>query len=581
MSELNTFLIELDKKTDQTQSYKEIEQELLNRFTDDTDLEIFAEKIAFSLLETDRNNSHGWGTLYGPQLAFYKEDKLCEWPNREQITEEIIEYWIKRSEITNNHYIKARYLGLINEFYEMVMLNKLDFRLRLNYIESLIDCCEHKIGKQHEIRSKCEQAYYLAKKFNQPLLKKRAIKAAIELEKHFSNGDINKIDGFSFELLILSKEKEIEEADFEKVLQNFHQKFDTVKNFSHPSIIQEVGLQLISYYRSQGDNESVDRVVEEIAFAIKKIADISHAVIASTFYHDIHKLYTDFDKHDKAALITIDIKRVGKELLKYMVPIQHTTKIPIEEYQQTINQLTEGTFDAAIYRIQKTFIISRSDIIKQLHVDSSNQGFFTSLFANNRLNLDDKGIPANRLQGVEDDLEGNIIEKMKQLLHVSSLHLTSCFDKIFSDHKITSETLTDYLYQSPIFCESKKQTIAKAMKLYFSQEHEIFAYLIIPQIEAAFRLLLETIGEPVLRANRHGGFQLITIDDLIRNPHIKTLFGEDCVTYFRVVLSETRGWNLRNRVCHGIVGIDELNKITSNLLLHILIILSQTRINTN
>lgn len=579
MPELNTFLTELDKNIDQHQSYQEISQRLIDMFTDDTDDKVLAEKIAFSLLETDGNNSHGWGTLYGPQLALYTEDNVTEWPNRQQITTEVIEYWIERSEITTNPYIKARYLGVINDFYEMVMPDKLNFSLKLKYIESLLDCCESRSGKDHEIRSKCEHAYYLAKKFRQPILKQRAIKAAIELEKHFSNGDVNNIDGFTFELLILSKEKDVEETDFEKVLQNYHQKFESVKKLSHPSIIQAVGFKLISYYRSQGDNESVDRVLEEIVVAIKKIADNSNAVIASTFYHDIHKLYTDFDKHDKAALITIDIQRVGKELLKYMAPIQQTIKIPIEEYKQRINQLTEGTFDQAMYRIQNYFILSRSYVIKQLHTDSSNQGYFTSLFANNRLNLDDKGIPANRLKGIDEDLEGNIIEKMRYLLNLTTVELTSCLDKIFIDHQITSASLTDYLYQSPIFCESKKQTIVKAMGLYFSQDHETFAYLIIPQIEAAFRQLLQTIGEPVHRANRHGGFQLLTLDDLIRNPHIKTLFGEDCVTYFRVVLSETRGCNLRNRVCHGIVGINELNKITSSLLLHILIILSQTRLN--
>lgn len=192
----------------------------MDNFNDDTDQKVLAEKIAFCLMETDRNISNSWGTMYGPQLALYRGNECIEWPNRQQITEEVIKYWIERSEITNNPYIKARYLGITNEFYETVIPNKLDYRLRINYIESLLDCCESKIGQHHELRSKYEQAYQLAKKFKQPVLKQRAIKAAIELEKYFSNGDVNNIDGFSFELLILSKEKDIEETDFEKVFHS-------------------------------------------------------------------------------------------------------------------------------------------------------------------------------------------------------------------------------------------------------------------------------------------------------------------------------------------------------------------------
>lgn len=578
MSELNTFLIDLDNKTNQDQSYREIGQKLLDNFNDDTDQKVLAEKIAFCLMETDRNISNSWGTMYGPQLALYRENECIEWPNRQQITEEVIKYWIERSEITNNPYIKARYLGIINEFYETVIPNKLDYRLRINYIESLLDCCESKIGQHHELRSKCEQAYQLAKKFKQPVLKQRAIKAAIELEKYFSNGDVNNIDGFSFELLILSKEKDIEETDFEKVLQNFHQKFDSAKKLLFPSLIQDVGLKLISYYRSQGDNESIDRTVEEIVNALKKVADDSHAVIASTIYHDIHKLYTSFDKHEKAALITIDIKRVGKELVKYMIPIPYQIKYPIDEYQQNINILTEGTLEQALLKTQDYFIPSREAIIAELYSSSEKQGFFTSLFADNQIKVDDKGIPANRLESIENDLEGNIIEKLNQLISINTVHLISCLQKIFEEHHVTTEALTDYLFQSPIFVDLKKETIKKAIQFYLDGEHETFAYLIIPQIEAAFRQFLDSIGVPVHRANRHGGFQLHTLDDLIRNPHVKTLFGEDCVTYFRVVLSETRGLNLRNRVCHGLVDPQELNQITSSLLLHILIILSQTRI---
>lgn len=578
-SELNIILSELDSKKNQDQTYSGIERALTEACKDNTDPKVLAEKIAFSLFETDGNNKHGWGTLYAPQFAMCSEDgnEIIEWPNRAQITSDVLKYWIERSKVTINPYMKARYMSVIYDFYENTMDSKLDFQIKREYIESLLDCCDSKIGHCKELKANCCNAYQIAKQLNQSKLKARAIKTAIDLEKYFSNNQSKDIDGFSFKLFVLSKEQKIESDDFEWILQNFQNKFNFIKLNSDPLYTKVIGMDLISYYRSKGDTQNINKIVAEIASALKIKADSAHPTVASSLYHELHTLYTEFDQHDKAASITVDIHRVGLELLKYMIPMKCTVEFPTEEHEQRVKVLTTGTFEQALVRVLSENIPSRALTIDQLR-KRPQAGFLSSMFLNNCIILDESGVPNSRLQTIEEDLEGNIIKNISELLNYTAIELNDCFDRIFSKHSVTTDVLIDYIYQSEIFDALKKDTIHKAIKFYLDNEHEIYAHLIIPQIESVFRKLLELIDVPVYKANNHGGFHLRTLDDLIRAPAIKGLFHEDGVTYFRVVLSEPRGWNLRNKVCHGLMKSNQFNQTTSVLLMHVLLTLSQVRI---
>ena len=70
-------------------------------------------------------------------------------------------------------------------------------------------------------------------------------------------------------------------------------------------------------------------------------------------------------------------------------------------------------------------------------------------------------------------------------------------------------------------------------------------------------------------------------DDLYRDYHDlewgKPVYDDETIFYFRAVLSDPRGLNIRNDVCHGIVNADRFNFSYSLLVMHIIFLLARVR----
>ena len=88
---------------------------------------------------------------------------------------------------------------------------------------------------------------------------------------------------------------------------------------------------------------------------------------------------------------------------------------------------------------------------------------------------------------------------------------------------------------------------------------------------------MESSGGAVLKKNRQGGLQLLTFDALLRSEQVLQCSGKDITFYFRVLLTDQRGWNLRNDVCHGISTSNRFNAITADRVMHVLLCLSRAR----
>ena len=114
--------------------------------------------------------------------------------------------------------------------------------------------------------------------------------------------------------------------------------------------------------------------------------------------------------------------------------------------------------------------------------------------------------------------------------------------------------------------------------MFFGNDFIVFCHLIVPQIENAICNLVSVSGASVLKPQRNNnGFQIKTLDDLLREKPIIDSMGEDGAYYLRLVLSDQRALNIRNLLCHGIVPPGSFDINAANRLLHVLVILGLIR----
>lgn len=112
-----------------------------------------------------------------------------------------------------------------------------------------------------------------------------------------------------------------------------------------------------------------------------------------------------------------------------------------------------------------------------------------------------------------------------------------------------------------------------------SGDHVKAIHVLIPQIEYTLRRLLFLLGQPPNKAMRSakGVLQEKTLTDLLIEPEIRRVLGEDCLWYLSVLLADPRGPNLRNRVCHGLASSSQFARPWSDCIIHVLLVLAMLR----
>lgn len=137
----------------------------------------------------------------------------------------------------------------------------------------------------------------------------------------------------------------------------------------------------------------------------------------------------------------------------------------------------------------------------------------------------------------------------------------------------------DIIEPCPLFEVSSYSIIRQALDFLFDDNPVLACHLLVPQIETAIRNLVEISGISVIKHQKHveQGFQLITLDDLLREKPVEQAFTADGALYLRLVLTDQRSLNIRNNLCHGILPPDSFHFGVAARLLHVLIMIGMVR----
>ena len=117
----------------------------------------------------------------------------------------------------------------------------------------------------------------------------------------------------------------------------------------------------------------------------------------------------------------------------------------------------------------------------------------------------------------------------------------------------------------------------KAADAYLRGEHATAVHILVPQIEQAFRMCVALSNRSIYKKGRHGGLNVKLLDDLLRDPIVEQVFGANAIQYFKVLLTDQRGWNVRNNICHGLIDVPDTSPVLTDRLLHVALILSMIR----
>ncbi|WP_336040714.1 DUF4209 domain-containing protein, partial [Acinetobacter calcoaceticus] len=568
---LDGLLNELDNYNFEDQKNHDIWMKIHKVSADFPSQEAEMEKMAFYISEIKGMHTQSEWSFFYPHTTTNDSRGLIEYPKLEEITEEHINYWKNRCEQTKNIFMKLRYMGLVLVF-EKEVLNKKNYQLTCAYIDLLIDVCTKKIGGTLELIRYAKRALSISKSINNKNFIEKSILNLINLEDNISEINLAGTWGFCFDMLILEKEKNLTEELKQKIVKDMEDKFEYFSKIEGlPSYLLLHTLEpLSSYYRSISDNKKIEILLEVYSDRVKKhIINIS-PIIASTELLNLHSLLIKNNLHSEAENILVLLNKNGKHVINNLAWIEQTKEISHEDMDVLLKRNTEGPFDEVLERLILKNVISKENVLKEIEIKREQNPLLYSL---NQTIVDDEGRITQKIDSNEDS-ESVLLREMSNSIMINSSLFDLHIRKIIKKNKKTCQDLVDLIYKSPVFKVENRQIIYKGIEAFLNEDHIVCVHLLIPQIEAAFKQCIDLQTESIFQKNKFKGMNFLTLDSLINKDSLKKIFDDETIFYFRCVLSDPRGINIRNDVCHGIINADKFNFSYSLLVMHIILLLA-------
>ena len=336
-------------------------------------------------------------------------------------------------------------------------------------------------------------------------------------------------------------------------------------------------VRLAQHYQAEGRPAEVKRVLLKYGAAFEKKAENATAMLAQAWLGQVHQIYRDFGLKDDAERLLRKVRALGPKALNDLKPIEAEIEVPKEQMDGFVTEMTEGDLETALGRIAVYYLPRRGDIEKQMKELSAT--YPLSFLLSNQI-MDHEGRPTATVGSLEDDLEGRVVMQMAQNMQFVGMFFRQVMSTAVAKFAITPEKLVDHICRSQLFDDDSKAVLGRGIKAYLEGDSLVAIHVLMPKIENAIRTLVEATGGTVLKPNRSGGQDLKIFDELVRDDRIIAVFGKagnDVSLYMRVLLTDRRGINLRNRVFHGIAPASTFNLTFADRVVHVLLILALLR----
>jgi hypothetical protein len=547
----------------------------------DEPLILQAESMAFGFAENYPDETTGWGTYYGPMMVMKDENgQWKEAPSIQLVTPEMIEYWARRSEEARNPLFRARYADLVWDFSKKITGTSADVKYAQIVIDQTIQIaegryCEHETA----VEAKLKRALGLSLAINDHQRLKRIIQTIIHYEDRIGEDSKPGLWGFSFDLLVGNKKIVLAEGDLKKIIDDLENRLERLSSEREDSLgdpfpVEAAAMRLVSFYKAKFDIENVKRVLRKYSQAFVSASKYASPMVAASWLEKVHAVLDSNGLREEADTIAVRIKEAREKSKQEMHSFSYTMELPKEEVEQYVASMTDGTAKETLDRIALQFL-PRKDKLEQQVKDLAQKAPLQGLIS---ISIHDEGGRTVATVGsVEDDLEGRVIHQLSQNLGFEGQFLYWVLDRAVSRHKLGIPEFVNHLYLSLAYDPERRTLIERGIKAHIQRDYVTSCCILVPELEAALRRLLHLAGGSIYRPNRSGGIRERTLEEIMRDPIIEKMLGADVITYFRALLTDQRGWNVRNNVCHGLLNPNSFGVAVSNRLVHCLLLLSLIR----
>lgn len=590
-NKVKNYLEKLDREAKPLGSFHgehDISKEIKNILTTDSGYEPtkedMAEQAAFDFMEDYSNDNSGWGTYHGPMFVLpNNEGQMVEYPSIKRVDRETLDYWKKRAGETKNSILAFRYANLVVDFSPKVIGRGADVMLIQLVIDSGIVICEKGLADPLDCKTKINRALALSIQVKDQGRITKVKEAIIKLERTTAVDDKPGLWGFAFKWLILDfgKRLSLNKGEKDSIVKDIEDRLDRVR--ANPWLTENAVSLLAEYFASEKDEDNLMRVLSVLEKTFKEDERAnSDALLKFHSYEQIHEIYRKYaSRFPKAEVAN---KRLSKEIgqldldwNKSLKEISVETKIPQEQIDKFLAFIfgkdEENSLERIMARLALSNLPQKDAIVKQLKDVSSK--YPVQFFCTTQVIADD-GVPIAKLSTLEEDYDNHFQKYASQYVQFGSFFLSLSVDEL--KKRFSKEVIIEHFQKATIFENEDKDYLVRAISAYWDNDFLVSSHLFNPLIESGTRELIKICGGLILKPNNVGGYDRVLLQALLKNEEIfENVFsksGHNILFYFKLVLTEKLGMNLRNDFAHGFGKKKFFGRDASDRLFHVLIWLS-------
>lgn len=530
--------------------------------------------LAFQFVDNYSDEPSQWGGHYQPSSFIRVEGRYDPFPSPTDISEEALNQWIRLTDTSSHPVIKARYAGLLYDFTFLVSGKKVAADLAKRYANILADTVDQGLYKQIKYATKkLGKALEIALYYNDAVLQERIKKLAFELETNIPVQEEHTYNGFTFDLFVDAKKKIISPQEETTIIDKLERRLDFLKTID-PWVTSGVALRLAQYYNQKGTHKEVKRVISQLGYAYQLSAKKEVPIQAAGQLDELLHIYRKYQMSIEAADVLIQIRELGKQTSDELKSVVSETEVDKTEINIFVEQILKGSQENIFFRIIMTHLPDLEKTKEDLQKSAIDHPL--PYLVTNTL-IDGKGRTTAAIGPIKEDFQGHLAKYSSLILNYHSFLLHFVLEGGISKGILTTESVLEFLKRSCIIEEERFNIIERSLHAFFDGDYLVFIHLIIPQFEESMRNLLEMNGGNIL-IDKSKAYQLKTFHQVLEDPIVEEAFGESNIHYFKVLFTDSRGWNLRNRVAHGMYEPTLFNRQTAERLFHAILCLGMIRL---